>query len=113
MPDIEVATAAGGTQLLQEIRPGVYAPVHATAYGGAGVITDNTGQYRFDINSLASVLTYDSDGNQLTITYGPDKQGRRIMQTSQWGDNNRLLSDSDWQLVDASGRLVDGGGNAL
>lgn len=113
MPDIYVATAGGQVQKLQEIEPKVYAPITASAYGGAGVITDNTGTYRFDVNSLASKLTYDTDGNQLTITYGPDKSGRRIMQHSLWGANNLLMADSDWQLVDADGNPVDVDGGPL
>lgn len=113
MPDIYVATAGGQVQKLQEIEPKVYAPITAAAYGGAGVISDNTGMYRFDVNSLASQMTYDADGNQLTITYGPDKSGRRIMQRSVWGPNNLLMSDSDWQLVDAQGNPVDVSGSAL
>jgi len=113
MPDIKVATAAGLVQKLQEIEPGVHAPVVATAYGGAGVISDNTGHYRFDVNSLASKMTYDEDGNQLTITYGPDLSGRRIMQTSVWGPNNVLMSDSDWQLVNEAGQPVDVNGSVL
>lgn len=113
MADIHVATADGRVQKLAEIEPGVYAPVYAAAYGGAGVITDNTGKYRFDINSLASQLTYDTNGNQTSITYGPDMAGRRVKQTSTWGENNQLLSDSDWQLVDVDGNAVDGEGNPL
>lgn len=113
MPDIRVATAAGRVQKLQEIEPGVYAPVFAAAYGGAGVISDNTGQYRFDVNSLASKMTYDSEGNQTSIMYGPDLNGRRIMQTSTWGPNNLLMHDSDWQLVDANGVAVNAQGVAL
>lgn len=113
MPDIYVATAGGQVQKLQEIEPKVYAPVMAAAYGGAGVISDNTGMFRFDVNSLASRMTYDADGNQLTITYGPDRSGRRIMQTSTWGPNNLLLHDTDWQLVDADGNPVGVDGSAL
>lgn len=113
MPDIKVSTAAGQVQKLVEFEPGVFAPVVATAYGGAGVITDSTFTYRFDVNSLASRMTYDDDGNQLTITYGPDKAGRRIMQTSTWGANNQLLHDTGWQLVDENGNPVDVNGDPL
>lgn len=90
---------------------GSYADMSAPAYG-AGIVTDNTGAFTFDIVSLASVMTYDTDGNQTSIIYGPDQQGRRIMQTSQWKDG-RLMSDSDWQLVDPNGTPVDGEGNLL
>lgn len=103
MPDIKVSTAAGLVQKLQEIEPGIHAPVVATAYGGAGVITDSTGRYRFDVNSLPSLITYDASGNQESITYGPDAQGRRIKQTSTWSDSGQLMGDSAWQLVDADG----------
>lgn len=106
MPDIYVATAAGRVQKLQEIEPNTYAPVVAAAYGGAGVITDSTGKYRFDVNSLASKIEYDTAGNQASITYGPDKQGRYIKQTSTWSASGQLMGDSAWQLVDASGAVV-------
>ncbi len=114
MPDIYVATAGGQVQKLQEIEPNTYAPVVAAAYGGAGdkpdagsfLITDSTGKYRFDVNSLASKIEYDAAGNQVAITYGPDKQGRYIKQTSTWSGSGQLMGDSAWQLVDASGAVV-------
>ena len=90
---------------------GSYADVFAPAFG-AGIVTDNTGNYTFDTISLASKLTYDSDGNQTSIMYGPDSMGRYIMQTSQW-QNGLLMSDSDWQLVNAQGVAVDGEGKTL
>ena len=113
MSDIKVATAGGRVQKLVEIEPNVYAPVIAAAYGGAGVISDNTGSYRFDVNSLASALTYDANGNQSSIMYGPDANGRRIMQTSVWNSDNQLVADSDWQLVDENGNHVDADGVSL
>lgn len=90
---------------------GSYADVYAPAFG-AGIVTDNTGDFTFDIVSLASAMTYDIDGNQTSIIYGPDMAGRRIMQTSQWQDG-KLMSDSDWQLVNEAGEPVDGEGNLL
>jgi hypothetical protein len=99
------------TREMVKLASGSYADVYAPAFG-AGIVTDNTGDFTFDTISLASKLTYDADGNQTSIIYGPDKSGRRIMQTSQWEDG-RLISDSDWQLVDESGNPVDGEGNAL
>lgn len=99
------------TREMVRLASGSYADVSAPAYG-AGIVTDNTGNFTFDIVSLASVMTYDPDGNQTSIIYGPDMAGRRIMQTSQWQDG-RLMSDSDWQLVDENGAAVDGEGNAL
>lgn len=94
----------GSTRKMIRLADGSYADVSAPAFG-AGIVTDNTGQFTFDIVSLASRLTYDADGNQTSITYGPDSAGRRIMQTSQWA-NGLLMSDSDWQLVDEEGNPV-------
>ena len=103
MPDIKVATAGGQLQKLIDLGDGTVAQVFATAHGGAGVITDSTGKYRFDVNSLASQITYDTAGNQASITYGPDAQGRYIKQTSTWSAAGQLLGDSAWTLVNASG----------
>jgi hypothetical protein len=94
----------GSTRKMIRLADGSYADVSAPAFG-AGIVTDNTGQFTFDIVSLASRLTYDADGNQTSIIYGPDQAGRRIMQTSQWA-NGLLMSDSDWQLVDDQGNPV-------
>lgn len=113
MPDIKVATADGRVQRLVDLGDGSVAPVYAAAYGGAGVISDSTFTYRFDVNSLPSAITYDSEGNQTTIMYGPDQNGRYIMQTSTWGADNKLLGDSAWQLTNADGDAVDGKGNVL
>jgi hypothetical protein len=101
----------GKTRAMVRLADGSYADRYAPA-SGAGIVTDNTGQYTFDTISMASKLTYDSDGNQTSIIYGPDQMGRNIMQTSQW-QNGLLISDSDWQLVDSSGKPVDGQGNPL
>lgn len=103
MSDINVATAGGKTQKFAVLEDGTVVPVFVSAYGGAGVITDLTGMYRFDVNSLASQIGYDSAGNQTSIIYGPDHGGRYIKQTSTWSPSGQLLGDSAWQLVDASG----------
>lgn len=108
-PDkITFGIGQGFTRKMVQLADGSYADVSAPAFG-AGIVTDNTGEFTFDIVSLASKITYDNDENQTSITYGPDKSGRRIMQTSQWA-NGLLVSDSDWQLVDEQGRAVDGQG---
>lgn len=101
----------GRTRGMVKLADGTYADRYAPA-SGAGIVTDNTGQFTFDIVSMASQIKYDDDGNQIAITYGPDIAGRRIMQTSQW-ENGLLVSDSDWQLVDDQNRPVDGEGNFL
>lgn len=100
----------GRTRAMVRLADGSYADRYAPA-SGAGIVTDNTGQYTFDTISMASKLSYDGDGNQTSIIYGPDVSGRYIMQTSQW-ENGLLMSDSDWQLVDANGVAVDGNGVA-
>ncbi len=65
---------------------------------GGSTVTDSTGQYSFNLASLASVPTYDGAGNQITITYGPDAEGRSIRQTSTW-TNGVWMGDSAWVLV--------------
>ncbi len=99
----------GSTRGMVRLADGTYADRYAPAFG-AGIVTDNTGEFTFDTVSLASKMTYDADGNQTSIIYGPDMAGRRIMQTSQW-ENGLLKSDSDWQLVDAAGSPVNGDGS--
>jgi hypothetical protein len=99
----------GFTRGMVRLADDTYADRYAPAFG-AGIVTDNTGEFTFDTVSLASAMTYDSDGNQTSIIYGPDPMGRRIMQTSQWQGGN-LMSDSDWQLVDATGNPVNGDGS--
>lgn len=61
-------------------------------------VVDSTGQYVFNLDSLASAPTYDVNGNQVTITYGPDVSGRSIRQTSTW-TNGVWMGDSAWVLV--------------
>lgn len=65
---------------------------------GANMVTDSTGAYSFDLASLASALTYDAAGRPITITYGPDANGRSIRQTSTW-INGVWMGDSAWVLV--------------
>lgn len=101
----------GNTRGMVRLADGTYADRTAPAYG-AGLVTDNTGQFTFDTVSLAGKYGYDSDGNQAWVMYGPDMDGRRIKQTSQW-QNGLLMADSDWQLVDANGMPVNGEGEPL
>lgn len=101
----------GQQRALVRLADGTYADRMAPAFG-AGIVTDNTGDFTFDIVSLASRITYDVNGNQTAIVYGPDRAGRRIRQTSEWQDG-LMVSDSDWQLVDADGTPVDGQGDPL
>lgn len=109
-PDkISFGIGQGYKRNMKLLADGSYADMSAPAYG-AGIVTDNTGKYTFDTVSLASRLTYDSDGNQTSIVYGPDLQGRRIKQTSTY-ENGLMVADSDWQLVDEDGNPVDGEGN--
>lgn len=104
-PDkIEFGIGSGSRRAMVKLSDDTYADRIAPAYG-SGIVTENTGQFTFDIVSLGSKMTYDADGNQTSIIYGPDSSGRRIMQTSQWA-NGLLISDSDWQLVDAQGNPV-------
>lgn len=111
-PDkITFGIGQGFTRKMVRLADGSYSDTTAPAFG-AGIVTDNTGEFIFDIVSLGSKMTYDADGNQTSIIYGPDKMGRSIMQTSQWQDG-KLMSDSDWQLVDEQGNPVDGEGNPL
>lgn len=65
---------------------------------GADTVRDSTGAYSFDLSSLSSALTYDISGNPVTITYGPDANGRSIRQTSTW-TNGVWMGDSAWVLV--------------
>lgn len=110
-PTIDFGIGQGYKRSMRRLADNSYADVSAPAYG-AGIVTDNSGKFTFDIVSLGSAMTYDQDGNQTSIIYGPDMQGRRIMQTSQWQDG-RLMSDSDWQLVDENSVLVNGEGEPL
>jgi hypothetical protein len=64
---------------------------------GPNIVIDTTGQYSFDLSSLASVPHYDANGNMDYITYGPDRNGRSVRQTSTW-TNGRWMGDSGWVL---------------
>ncbi|NGZ86418.1 hypothetical protein [Duganella aceris] len=65
---------------------------------GPNVVTDTTGQFAFDLSSLASAPHYDVAGNMDYVTYGPDRNGRSIRQTSTWM-NGVWMGDSGWVLV--------------
>lgn len=108
-PDkITFGIGQGWTRKMVKLADGSYADAYAPAYG-AGMVTDNTGEFIFDTSSLAGRYGYDSDGNQVWVVYGPDNSGRRIKQTSEW-QNGLLMADSNWQLVDADGNAVDANG---
>lgn len=111
-PDkISFGIGQGYKRNMVKLADGSYADTYAPAFG-AGIVTDNTGNYTFDTVSLASRIEYDEDDNQVSIIYGPDRSGRRIRQTSEYVNGN-MVADSDWQLVDAEGNPVDGEGNPL
>jgi hypothetical protein len=65
---------------------------------GAGVVTDTSGQFTFDLSSLACTPHYDGNGNMDYVTYGPDRNGRSIRQTSTW-TNGVWMGDSGWVIV--------------
>ena len=110
-PKLLFGIGQGSTREMVRLASGSYADVSAPAYG-AGIVTDNTGKFTFDIVSLGSKVKYDADGNQLAITYGPDLMGRRIMQTSRY-ENGLMVEDSNWQLVDENNAPVNGDGEPL
>ncbi|SDH41128.1 MULTISPECIES: hypothetical protein [unclassified Duganella] len=64
----------------------------------SNVVVDSTGKFSFDLNSLASAPTYNTDGKITTLTYGPDANGRSIRQTTTWQDD-KWMGDSPWVLV--------------
>lgn len=99
-PDkITFGIGAGRTRTMVRLADGSYADRVAIS-AGAGLVTDATGQYTFDLGSLASKPEYDAEGNQIKLTYGPDQMGRYVQQTSTWGPNNQWLGDSAWHLVE-------------
>lgn len=75
-----------------------------TATGLAGAthtsttVVDSTGKFVFDLASLPSVPTYNAAGQIVTMTYGPDVNGRSIRQTTTWV-NGQWMGDSAWVLV--------------
>lgn len=104
---ITFGIGAGATRAMVRLADGTYADRTAPAVG-AGLVTDETGNYTFDLGSLASRPEYDNMGNQVKLTYGPDKAGRYVQQTSTWAANNLWMGDSAWKVVDANGNPVEG-----
>lgn len=82
---------------MSRLPDGSYADRIAIA-AGAGLVTDSTGAHTFDITSLASTFTYDTDGNQTSVTYGPDPMGLYVRQISTW-QNGLLMAESAWEVV--------------
>lgn len=98
LPDkIIFGIGSGRTRSMARLPDGSYADRVAVA-AGAGLVTDSTGEHTFDLGSLPSKFTYDADGNQTSVTYGPDMSGLYVRQTSKW-ENNLLMSESAWELV--------------
>lgn len=102
MPDdspdkILIGISNGRARSMARLADGTYADRVAVA-AGAGLVTDSTGEHTFDLGSLASKFTYDTDGNQTSVTYGPDPSGLYVRQTSTW-ENNLLMAESAWVLV--------------
>jgi hypothetical protein len=95
----------GRSRSMQRLPDGSYADRVAIS-AGAGLITDNTGRFTFDLSSLASQPEYDDEGNQVKITYGPDQHGRYVMQESRWLPGNVWNGDTDWTVVDGQGKPV-------
>lgn len=87
----------GQTREMVRLASGAYADVYAPAYG-SGLVTDSTGENTFDTNSLPSRYKYDADGQMISATFGPDKNGLFVRQTSEW-QNNLLVAESAWFLV--------------
>jgi len=77
-------------------------PMNQTGLAGAmhtvTTVTDSTGKYVFDLASLPSTPVYNSSGQIVTMTYGPDINGRSIRQTTTWV-NGQWMGDSAWVLV--------------
>lgn len=96
----------GKTRAMVLLADGTYADRTAPAVG-AGLVTDETGNFTFDLGSLASRPEYDNMGNQVKLTYGPDKFGRYVQQTSTWAANNLWMGDSAWVVVDAEGNPTE------
>lgn len=85
------------TRAMVKLADGSYADRVAVA-AGAGLVTDETGEYTFDLGSMASQFRYDPEGNQTVVTYGPDPAGRFVRQVSSW-QNGLLMGESAWFLV--------------
>lgn len=91
---------ADRTRPMKRLPNGSYVDMSAPAYG-SGIVTDTTGEFTFDLGSLACKFKYDTAGNQTMVTYGPDSQGRFVRQTSEW-TNDLLMAESAWFLVDSA-----------
>lgn len=89
----------GQTREMTKLPSGSYADVTAPAYG-SGLVTDSTGQNTFDIGSLPSKYKYDADRNPISVTFGPNKSGLFVRQTTKWVDG-LMDSESAWFLVDS------------
>jgi len=87
----------GKTRAMVKLADGSYADRFAPA-SGSGLVTDQSGEYTFDTNSMPSRYKYDADGNMISATFGPDKSGRFVRQTSTW-ENGLLQAESAWFLV--------------
>lgn len=98
-PTIDFGIGQGYKRSMRRLADGSYADVSAPAYG-SGLVTDESGQHTFDLGSMPSRFKYDADGNQTMSTYGPDKSGLFVRQTSSW-ENGLLMGESAWFLVDA------------
>jgi|GEM_PF-4639634 len=86
---------AGQTRAMVRLADGSYADRIAVA-AGAGLVTDETGQYTFDLGSLPCRPQYDDDGNQVLVVYGPDTAGRYVWRMSWWTPGNVWQGDSAW-----------------
>jgi hypothetical protein len=94
----------GRARSMVRLADGSYADRIAIS-AGAGLVTDSSGEFTFDLSSLASRFKYDSDNNQTQATYGPDQMGRYVTQNSTW-ENNLLVAESAWVLTDSDGNEV-------
>lgn len=97
-PDkILIGISSGRVRSMARLPDGSYADRVAVA-AGAGLVTDSTGEHTFDLGSLPSKFSYDTDGNQTSVTYGPDPSGLYVRQTSTW-EGGLLMAESAWELV--------------
>jgi len=94
MADIKFSVLSGAFKVMRDMLNGTYAEVVASA----NIVTDSTGQYTFDKASLPSAATYDANNNIVTVTYGPDANGRSFRKTSTW-TNGVWMGDSAWVVV--------------
>lgn len=59
-----------------------------------GAIVDSTGNFAFDPASLPKAYTYDADKNILTITYGPNREGRKVRITNTWSGGLKMAESA-------------------